>query len=99
MISSRFGTGNEKDESGLSCYIREKEIIKVYLLKWYQKETDQLENAPTGQRWNYLNIKKNKKIATYQLCQNPWSQNGTWKWKISLNIARVYSEKIVNESR
>lgn len=31
MISSRFGTGNEKDESGLSCYIREKEIIKVYL--------------------------------------------------------------------
>lgn len=92
MTSSRFGTGNEKDESGLSCEIREQGNYQS-LLEWYQKDTDQLENAPTGQRWNYVNIKKNKKTAIHQLCQNPWSQNGTWKWKISLNIAGVYSEK------
>ena len=81
-------------------YLVLSERRKLSKFTWVVSEgTDQLENAPTGQRWNYLNIKKSKKTATHQLCQNPWSQNGTWKWKISLNIARVYSEKIVNESR
>lgn len=60
MADSQTGSGNVQDDPGISCPTRNQRLLGFY-------QMDQLDEAPSSQRWDTLYSNKNNNVAKIKI--------------------------------